>query len=147
MKNFQLKNNSLIDTNFIYLSQGARLPNAIDSNPLPTTYYRFWSNGRVQQVWPGNQEIGTLVNNTEIGSAGYYRIRKGRLEMQITETLNGGQKGLRYGLFEQGNIWFYYQRPETYFGSWLMMRWLESKYKTQWVKTKVEGLKYVNPNW
>jgi hypothetical protein len=98
-------------------------------------------------VWPDKKHYNSIVNNTEIGYIGYYYIKKGRLKMQMIEILNGGQTGLRYGLFDNGNIWFYEQRPETYYGSWNMLKWLESKNKTKWVKTTVDSLKYVKPTW
>ena len=146
-KHFTLKDNSLIDTNAIYVRSGAVITYGSDTVKLPTVYYRFWSNGSVQEVWPDKKDYDSIVNNTEIGYNGYYYIKKGRLKMQMIEILNGGQIGLRYGLFDNGDIWFYEQRPETYYGSWNMLKWLESKNKTKWVKTTVSSLKYVKPTW
>ncbi|PKP00970.1 MAG: hypothetical protein CVU11_16645 [Bacteroidetes bacterium HGW-Bacteroidetes-6] len=146
-KLFILKDNSLIDTNAIYIRSGATINYGSDTIELPTVYYRFWSNGRVQEVYPGNKDCNIIVNNTEIGYIGYYYIKRGRLKMQMIETLNGGQTGLRYGLFDNGDIWFYEQRPETYYGSWNMLKWLESNNKTKWAKTTVDSLKYIKPTW
>ena len=146
-KGFILKDNLFIDTNAIYVRHGATISYGEDTVQLPTVYYRFWGNGRVQEVWPGNKEFNNIVNNTEIGYIGYYYIKNARLKMEMIEIVNGGQTGLRYGLFDNGNIWFYEQSPETYYGSWAMLKWFESKSKTQWVKTTVDSLKYVKPTW
>lgn len=146
-KSFALQDNQLIDTNYIYLRKDAINNYGSDSVKSPTVYYRFWGNGCVQEVWPDNQKLNSIVNNTEIGNIGYYYIKKGRLKIEIIETTNGGQAGHRYGLFDNGDIWFYEQTPETYFGSWNMLKWLESKNKTRWVKTKVDSLGYIKPTW
>jgi hypothetical protein len=147
-KNFTLKDTTLIDTNAIYLRKGGitKVPWS-DTSKYPTVYYRFWNNGRVQEVWPDKLELNSIVNNTEIGYIGYYYIKKGRLKMQMIEITNGGQTGLRYGLFDKGDIWFYEQRPETYYGSWNMLKWFDSRSKTKWTKTTVDSLKYVRPTW
>jgi len=146
-KNFTLKDTILIDTNSIYIRKGAITIYGSDTIKYPTVYYRFWNNGRVQEVWPDKKELNSIVNKTEIGYIGYYYIKKGRLKMQMIEVTNGGQTGLRYGLFDKGNIWFYEQRPETHYGSWNMLKWFDSKSKTKWTKTTVDSLKYVQPAW
>lgn len=145
-KNFTLQNNSLLDTNCIYLRKGAKIESFTDT--LPTEYYRFWTNGRIQEVWlTSNQELNSIVNNTETGYIGYYHIKKGRLIIDVIDETNGGQVNTRFGLFENGDIHFYQQSPHTYFNSWNMLKWFEGKNKTRWLKTTVDSLKYVNPTW
>ena len=139
----KLEDLSLIDTTAIYIRKNGNG----DTANLPLVYYRFWGDGRVQQVYPGKRDLAQIVNNPEIGAIGYYHIKKGRLKVQLIETLNGGQTGKRFGLFSNGNIWFYQQRPETYYGSWTLLKWLEKKNKTEWVKTKIDNLIYVKPTW
>jgi len=146
-KTTSLKDNLLIDTTSIYIRKGQKITYGTNVVSLPTVYYRFWENGRVQEVYPKELDINNIINNTEIGYIGYYYIKKGRLKMQLIETLNGGQTGKRYGLFDNGNIWFYEQRPETYYGSWNMLKWLENNRKTEWIKISIDSLKHINPTW
>jgi hypothetical protein len=145
-KNFVLQNNLLLDTNCIYLRKGAIIESRTDT--LPTVYYRFWANGRVQGIWPKkNQELNSIVNNTEIGYIGYYQIKKGRLIIEMIEESNGGQTSTRFGLFENGDIYFYEQSPHTYFSSWKLLKCFEGKNKTRWTKTSVDSLKFIKPTW
>ena len=133
----------LIDTNSIYVKTPV---NAHPFDKEATEFYRFWANGRVLKITTYSKDLNTVVNNTQTGIIGYYHIKKGRLKMQMLEMLNGGQVGLRYGLFENGDISFHQARPETWYGSWALLEALGGDRRT-WHKTKLDSIKPVKANW
>lgn len=77
--NFKYGNNTIIDTNAIYLSY--KIKGNLGAKGI---YYRFYSNGIIQEVIIKDKPIDSLINNTKIGNIGHYKIIKGdKIRIQI----------------------------------------------------------------
>lgn len=144
-KNYTPKDTLLIDTNAVYVRRnGFRKLKSYDTVYLPDSYYRFYPNGRVQQVTISEGDIGKLVNNTEIGSIGYYFVKRGKLKMSIVHT---NQTDLEFGYFEKGDILLFNDKPEVFNASYTLLKMMSGKEVTRWVKLKVNSMRSVTPTW
>jgi hypothetical protein len=134
-----------IDTTAIYL---------IDStnSGYPSTwrkrnrFCRFFSGGQVVFISCDGMPDTKLINNSKRGTPGYYFVDGDRIRIDMFQDLNGGQTGKYFGKIQaNGDIMFYEQRPETYYGSF---RGLERDgQKSYWEKIRVDSIKHYKPNW
>jgi len=150
-KNYTPTDTLLIDTNAIYVRQknGFQIfargrEGRLDTVPFPVIYYRFYSKGRVLKVYPGDKDIDSTVNDTGIGHAGSYVVRNGKLKMDI---VNSNQTDFEYGYFLNGDIIIFNETPETFNGSYTLVKYFSKRDTTRWAKVKVKNLKPVNLTW
>jgi hypothetical protein len=144
-KQFHLENTSLIDTNAVYVFSNYELPGAQPYEISNAAYCRFFPNGQVLFVSCDTIPTAEIVNNRELGWQGYYKIKKNRLKIREFEIINGGQIGLRWGHFKEGDILFYSNTPRTYFHSWKLME--KGDLKERWRKVKVDGINPIQLDW
>ena len=141
---------SLIRTDVIYVCDSIfnkwNTPKWIKSEPH---FVRFFKNGQVLFIYPKDTINSEVVNNSELGTPGYFKLDGNKLKIDMFQNLNGGQTGKYFGrINEKGEIVFFEQRPETYYSSF---RWLEkaegSKRFSIWKPIEVEGIKEYLPTW
>jgi hypothetical protein len=111
-----------------------------------SSFIRFFKNGQVlissfDSILTENQ-----INNKNIGIPGYFIIKKDRIKIDMFQGINGGQTGKKFGkVAENGNLMFYFQRPETSFGSFRALE--KDGRKSFWKKeTKYKLIEY-EPEW
>jgi hypothetical protein len=141
---------SLIRTDIIYVRDSIfnkwNTPKWIKSEP---GFVRFFKNGQVLFIYPKDTINLEAVNNSELGTPGYFKLDGNKLKIDMFQNLNGGQTGKYFGrINEKGEIVFFEQRPETYYSSF---RWLEkaegSKRFSIWKPKEIEGIKEYLPTW
>ena len=147
--NYTPKDTLLIDTNAVYVRRNGfkkmkSYGKSFDTVYLPDSYYRFYPNGRVQQVTFSERNIGNLVNNTEIGNIGYYFVKNGKLKMSI---VHSNQTDLEFGYFENGDILLFNEKPEVFSTSYALLKMITGNDVTKWVKLKVNSMRSVKPTW
>ncbi|KAA3440028.1 hypothetical protein [Rufibacter hautae] len=109
-------------------------------------FCRFFSGGQVVFISSEGMPDAKLINNAEKGTPGYYFIEGDRIRIDLFQDLNGGQTGKYFGKVQgNGDIMFYEQRPETYYGSF---RGLERDgQKSFWKRIRVDHITPYKPNW
>lgn len=144
-KQFHLENTSLIDTNAVYVFSNYELPGAYPYEISNAAYCRFFANGQVLFVACDTIPTSEAVNSPGLGWQGYYKIKNNRLKIREFEIINGGQVGLRWGVFKDGDILFYSNTPRTYFHSWKLME--KGDLKERWRKVYVDEIKPLRLDW
>lgn len=110
------------------------------------SFIRFFKNGQVLISSFDSILTQKRTNNKKIGIPGYFIIKEDKIKIDMFQQINGGQTGKQFGrIIENGDLIFYSQRPETYFGSFSALE--KDGRKSFWKKeTKYKLIEY-NPEW
>lgn len=148
--NTRVSDTLLVDTNAIYVMQLGKLY-AFDTNDVLVDsinnawqYMRFYATGQVyfSHVFDTLPSV-EKVNSQTRGIIGYYKFdnKNRRIKIQyLNPYLTNPQT--YFGKFDGGDILIYTLRPETF---WNIVPY-NSK-TDRWKKVKLEGMKYIKPDW
>lgn len=154
-----------IDTNAIYLRPDIITHNKGRAiNLIPATYYRFFVNGKVQEVRLSNRDINQQVNitqishdinqqvnNTQIGHVGFYKIiGHGKILIQIMTERNRGEVIFKNGFFRNGDLYIFEinETPPDWYDDIIPIPSFKGiNNKNIYAKTKVDSLKSVELKW
>jgi hypothetical protein len=138
---------SLIDTSSIYLidSQENKWNYSL-FDKKNSRFLRFFSTGQILYVLCDTIPTLDLINDQDIGAAGYFYIEKDKIRISIIGDTNGGQIELIFGkVLSNGDIMLYEQNPRTDNQSFKKLE--EDDRKTFWKKKKIPGIIAYKPNW
>jgi len=144
-KPFHLSDVAQIDTNAVYVFSNYELPNAKPFEISNASYCRFFTDGRVLFGSCDSIPSPEMINSSQRGWQGYYKIEGDRLMIREFKIVNGGQIILRWGRLDNGDILFYSNTPRAYAHSWETME--KRDLKERWRKVKIEGIAPIQLDW
>lgn len=138
---FNLADTSIIDTNCIYVRYVGllffeKVGGKIDSIPHCHVHYRFYSTGQMNTVLTDTFPKVNEVNNPNIGSVGYYKIKNDKVYLQWMNAQGGRTKEM--GIIKNGEL-LLYDKTDTFYP--------KLKKPEHYKKIEVKGMKYVKPDW
>jgi hypothetical protein len=140
----------LIDTNAIYFKDSEFIKwNNPQWQIYARQFARFFNTGQVLFVFCDSFPNIEKINNPNVGVPGYFIVTGTKIKVDMFENIWGGHNAKYYGRIQpNGDIIFYEQRPETFYGSFSRLEKVDGHNRfSVWRKIKVDSLKSYKPNW
>lgn len=115
---YQLKENDLIDTNSIYITQYYIKSKDSTQKIVEQSYLHFFKNGRVSSRFKTieNEELNAInYNNFDYGSIGYYKINEtNRITYEFFLVFELGKYVKKYGYIKNDSIFLFKHSYKKY---------------------------------
>ncbi len=147
---YALSNKSLIDTSVIYVKDSIFWKYEIPNWKLyRKEFIRFFPKGQLLIYFSDSIPTNEILNNKVFGMQGYYYIEDSKIKIDFFDIDEIAQTIRYFGrIKENGDLIFYEQTPNYYFGSYCLTENGEkNRHKSLWKKIKLDGVKHYRPDW